>query len=596
MSKSTILLSLALLAASTSLHAQGVTQTGIPTNQPAFPLESYQELPDPKPQDAAPWMSVTQPRVSWASTDYRYAKHEVPGSGLTSKVVLSGWKNEKVHAQAVIFTPSDLEDVTLSLSAFTMKNEVLPSDALEASFMRYVMTDQLNLDGRGGCSERPDHSKYDSSLVADAVDHMLGRMRIERRSTQPVWVSCRIPKDAASGTYQGCLIVSSKGQELSRLPLQIKVGSRTLPDPSAWKFHLDLWQNPFSVSRYYQVPVWSQEHLDAMRPIMKRLADSGQKVITASIMHMPWNGQTEDYFESMVTWVRHLDGSWTFDFAVFARWVEMMMGVGITEQINCYSMVPWRLSFQYFDQAPNSMQEIKCEPGSKEYDEMWTAMLSSFASHLKAKGWFAKTCIAMDERPADVMQKTLAVIRRADMDFKVSLAGNWSPDLTDGLYDYCITSSQDFPGEVLLERKKEGKISTFYTCCAEAYPNTFTFSAPAEAAFLGLFAAKKHLDGYLRWAYNSWPTEPLLDSRFRTWAAGDTYIVYPGNRTSIRFERLLEGIQDYEKIRILRDEFQSRPARLKALEKALGTLELQAIPETPASVLVGGVKKALNAF
>lgn len=67
---------------------------------------------------------------------------------------------------------------------------------------------------------------------------------------------------------------------------------------------LDLWQNPFAVARYYQVPLWSQAHLDAMRPLMKMLADAGQKIITASIMHKPWNGQTEDFFETMVTWMK----------------------------------------------------------------------------------------------------------------------------------------------------------------------------------------------------------------------------------------------------------------------------------------------------
>jgi hypothetical protein len=48
--------------------------------------------------------------------------------------------------------------------------------------------------------------------------------------------------------------------------------------------------------------------------------------------------------------------------------------------------------------------------------------------------------------------------------------------------------------------------------------------------------------------------DPLLDSRFRAWPAGDTYQVYPDNRSSIRFETLREGIEDAEKIRILREE------------------------------------------
>ena len=35
-----------------------------------------------------------------------------------------------------------------------------------------------------------------------------------------------------------------------------------------------------------------------------------------------------------------------------------------------------------------------------------------------------------------------------------------------------------------------------------------------------------------------------------------SYTVYPGARSSIRFERLMEGIQDAEKIRIVRAELE----------------------------------------
>lgn len=88
--------------------------------------------------------------------------------------------------------------------------------------------------------------------------------------------------------------------------------------------------------------------------------------------------------------------------------------MGIDKQINCYSMVPWELSFQYYDQATNSLKFVKTAPGEEAYEEMWVAMLSSFSKHLKEKGWFDICAIAMDERPMEVMQKTLKVIRKAD--------------------------------------------------------------------------------------------------------------------------------------------------------------------------------------
>jgi len=157
---------------------------------------------------------------------------------------------------------------------------------------------------------------------------------------------------------------------------------------------------------------------------------------------------------------------------------------------------------------------------------------------------------------------------------------------------------QNYPEDVRLRRKAENKRTTYYTCCTEAHPNTFTFSDPAEAAWMSFYSSKKHLDGYLRWAYNSWPLEPLLDSRFRTWAAGDTYLVYPGARSCIRFERLIEGIQAHEKITILRQEFEKKgnKAGLKKIEKMLAPFNLGNMPEIPAAVTVNRANQILNSF
>jgi hypothetical protein len=90
-------------------------------------------------------------------------------------------------------------------------------------------------------------------------------------------------------------------------------------------------------------------------------------------------------------------------------------------------------------------------------------------------------------------------------------------------------------------------------------PNTYTTSAPAEATWLGLFAAANHLDGFLRWAYNSWTKNPLQSTDFGSWTTGDCFLVYPGNRTSIRFERLRDGIEEFEKINLLRSRASESP-------------------------------------
>ena len=102
-------------------------------------------------------------------------------------------------------------------------------------------------------------------------------------------------------------------------------------------------------------------------------------------------------------------------------------------------------------------------------------------------------------------------------------------------------------------------------------------------------------DGFLRWAYNSWVQGPLTDSRFRTWPAGDTYIVYPEARSSIRFERLKEGIRDAEKIRILKEEFENGNSeeagkKLNLLNEMLQEFNILKKPDDLPGVLNRGKK------
>ncbi|GHT25051.1 hypothetical protein AGMMS4957_19170 [Bacteroidia bacterium] len=539
-------------------------------------------------------MAQAQTALNWGSPDVRYPQSEVTSIKNTRNLSLRAWKGERVNAQAVLSTHTDLSEVTVAVSDLKNGTSIIPASACKTNFVGYVMTDELNKDGKGACGHRPNKAEWDSSMVADILD-IEPFIDLKANTTQPIWVNVWVPRDAKAGKYHGSLTVSGKDLSPTLLNLEIEVLNRTLPAPKDWEVHLDLWQNPYSVARYYDVPLWSKEHFDAMRPLMKLLADAGQKVVTATIMHKPWNGQTEDHFDSMVGKTKKLDGSWAYDYTVFDQWVEFMQSVGIDQQINCYTIIPWALSFDYIDQATNRVLYVKAKPGDALYNEYWGSFLTDFAKHLRQKGWFEKTTIAMDERGLKDMKEAIKVIKKADAAFKISLAGNYHSEIEKDLYDYCIAVGQKFPADVKADRTKAGKISTVYNCCSEPRPNTFTFSPPAEATWLGWFAQTGNYDGYLRWSYNSWTKAPLQDSRFRSWAAGDCYIVYP-DRSSIRMERLIEGIQDYEKIRILKAEFasQGKSAKLKQLEQILSRFTIEELTAKGAGQMVEMARKKLN--
>jgi len=55
------------------------------------------------------------------------------------------------------------------------------------------------------------------------------------------------------------------------------------------------------------------------------------------------------------------------------------------------------------------------------------------------------------------------------------------------LYDYSVDEQDEnqFSESVIERRRAESKKTTYYTCCSTFRQNTFTFSEPAEAEFLG---------------------------------------------------------------------------------------------------------------
>ncbi|RYY17095.1 MAG: DUF4091 domain-containing protein, partial [Chitinophagaceae bacterium] len=486
--------------------------------------DAYVELPNPRPTDKSAWQKAKPGMaISFASPDIRYKKEQFVLPEKNNSWKGKGWRGERIHTKILISTTDSVRGIAFTTSALkTNDGKLIPADHISVKFIRYVMTDSIGRKG-SGCGIEPD---LDSSLSEDAIDNTTS-LPIAANSSQPVWLSIRIPQDATPGLYDGSISVEGVADELT-INYSVEVLNRTLPEPQAWNFHLDLWQNPFSIARVHNVKEWSNEHMDAMTPYMQMLANAGQKVITTSIIHDPWNSQTFDVYKSMVKWVKKKDGSWSYDYSIFDKWVSYMMKTGISKQINCYSMIPWNLKFYYYDEAFEKDTLLIATPGTVAYEQHWKPMLVDFARHLKSKGWFDKTTIAMDERPMEHMKLALKIIKAADKNFKVSMAGNYHKEIEQDLYDYCVASAFILPEEVITRRKKDGFITTYYTACPEAYPNVFTFSPPVESAFLGWYAAAKGFDGYLRWAYNSWPEKPLLDSRFGHWSAGDTYFIYPG--------------------------------------------------------------------
>ncbi|MBR2638132.1 MAG: DUF4091 domain-containing protein [Bacteroidaceae bacterium] len=555
-----------------------------------YPIDDYEEPRVGTTPDAAAWNAIPAGlNASWASRDVHYSLHEVPQLTQQEEATIAAWKGERANIQAVLYSNSDQGMMSVRMTEWKRSGVATGINGGDARFVNYVITDDFD-----ACGNHP--MTYPTWLVADVIDQDKPHA-VPAMETRPIWCTLEIPRNAKAGTYTTELeIVNSSNKVVKSLKLNINVNSRSLPTVAEQKFHLDLWQQPYAVSRYYGVERWSDEHLDALRPYLQALGRAGQRTVTAIMFYEPWGEQTHepDKFDPMVQTIKKKDGTWEYDYTVFDKYVELCAEYGITKQINCFSMVPWDMSFRYYDEASSSYKFIKTNTYASDYRDLWTNFLKAFKVHLQEKGWFEKTNIAMDERAESDMLNAYNIA--SSLGFNMALAGNYHSSLCDKLQDMCVALGQDrsFTTAQMNDRKAKNRVTTFYTSCADKEPNIYTNSYPAEATYLPLYAAATNLDGYLHWSWINWDEHPLTDSRYRKFGSGDTYCYYPGNRSSVRFERLIEGIHQYEKVQILREEYANDVEKSKTLKGLLIRFRNSSISGEQCAQWVNDIEAFLN--
>ena len=554
-----------------------------------YPINEYTEPRVGTSPDVSEWSKLTDGlHASWASRDVHYELHRVPELVQTMDTTISAWRGERANIQAVLYSKSDQGKLKVRMTPWKRGKKRTKVDGGDARFVNYVITDDYK-----SCGNHP--TNLQPWLVPDVIDQDKAH-EVPAMETRPIWCTLEVPRDIKPGAYFTQLeIVNEKGKVVRKLSLTINVNQRTLPEVAKQKFHLDFWQQPYAVSRYYAVERWSKEHLEALRPYLQALGRAGQRTVSTIMFYEPWGEQTHDLFDPMVKTTKKADGTWTYDYTVFDQYVELCAEYGIDKYINCFSMVPWDMKFRYWDEATGSYQFLQTSTKTPEYRELWTNFLTAFKVHLVKKGWFEKTNIAMDERAESDMLNAYQIA--SALGFKMALAGNYHSSLSDKLEDFCVALGQDkrFTPEQRAARRTKGQVTTIYTSCADVEPNIYSNSLPAEAAFLPLYAAANDLDGYLHWAWINWDEHPLTDSRFRKFGAGDTYCYYPGNRSSVRFERLIEGIHQFEKVQILKEEYKDNPEKMAKLNALLETFKSHAVVGEDCAEKVNAIEKFLNA-
>jgi hypothetical protein len=515
-------------------------------------------------------------QVAFGSTDALYFRTEVPDVEKQPKSWSeTGWRGERLNAQVLVWSSDTLEQVRFQLNDLVNENgNRISKSNISTDMVGYVISNYPYGARDVVCGTSPYKDGY---LMPDRFEKF-ERFELPGKTIRPVWLGLNVPAGTRPGVYKGQIdVLSSK--EKKTLHVTIRVQDQVLPKPAEWKHQLDLWQNPWVVSEYYNVEPWSDEHKALLKKHLKPYADAGGKYITTYAVNSPWADNSYRLEGGMIEWVKKTDGKWKFDYKIFDEYVELAHGVGINGAITIYTPIPWGNRFRYIDEKTGNYVHAVWTPTSEEFKQVWNVFLDDLQAHLVKKGWFEKTYLGINENPLDQTLAAIKVIKDHSSKWRITYAGNWHQELDNVLDDYSFLFGMESNMEQVKARTERGFNTTYYVCCNPPFPNNFVFSPPIEGRWISWYTSAFGYNGFLRWAYDAWPGDPNRDARHGSWAAGDCYLIYPGGNSGIRFEKLREGIVDFEKIRILKElvaksDNKKDQRLLKEFEEHLKTIAL----------------------
>lgn len=129
--------------------------------------------------------------------------------------------------------------------------------------------------------------------------------------------------------------------------------------------------------------------------------------------------------------------------------------------------------------------------------------------------------------------------------------------------------------ESILEK---GDSITWFVCCYPQIPNQFISSPPLESRLVGYITYMLGLSGFLRWNFCLYPSDVFNKPsyKFPKWIAGDMFFVYPGKNmkpmSSIRWENLKIGIEEYTIMKMLEDTGTSKNEIISIIESVTGSV------------------------
>jgi hypothetical protein len=466
-------------------------------------------------------------------------------------VYIDAVRNEYESGQIVVTALKKIEKLTVKVGEVIGPDGAKPR--ISVNFVGFV-------DIKRGTKDTPDEHLV-AKAPAEMPDPLLEvrSISVEAGRNQPIWLTVYVPKTAKPGEYTANVEINADGITQAILT-RIRVHSITLPDER--NLFLTNWFNTGNIASAHGLQIWSEAYWEMLEAYASIMASHRQNVVITPIMELI-NGRDDG------------KGNLTFDFSRFDRWVEIFKKTGVIGYIeggHLGSRSEWEAPD--FDASWPSIfmpdGSLRTNPSvkvtSEEYKRFLSFFLPALQRHLEEKDllevYFQHLCDEPISTNAVSYKKLASYVREYAPKLKI-IEACMCNELV-GALDIWVPQPPHYERDIefFRERQKAGDQVWFYTCLSPTgkYMNRFIDYPLIDVRLLHWVNFKYGLTGYLHWGLNYWVNEDPFGQLEPDWDGGnylppgDSHIIYPGNRgpiSSIRFEALRDGVEDFELLRLL---------------------------------------------
>ena len=502
-------------------------------------------------------------------------------------LTLESASNEFESGQFVIRCDRELRNVSVTLSELSQAAGEARIEAanLKWRFVGYVPVERNSTEAE--CGEHSDIPPGELLRLApfDCPDPLLEEesVTVPPDRSQPVWITARVPKGTPPGLYRGTITVQTSLGNVG-LPIELTVFPFELPDER--HLYLTNWFQGGHIARAHGVELLSDEYWKILSRYARDFGEHHQNVV-----YTPWR---------LIKVFREADGRLTYDYADFDRFVETFIEAGTAERIEIQHIArhgeEGRRGNEILIYEVKPVDRANGEGVSLPGNEGMAGLLSDLHRHLGERGWLDRAIIHVADEPSfhNMGQwKAVAKFVREQMPGVETIDAIGATGYEDYL-DIMVpltrdvhTWFDDFKGA-----QDRGTELWFYTCCAPwgRYANRFLDYHLSKTRILHWMNYFTGTEGFLHWGLTYGWNDPFGPApRF---PPGDSHIIYPGKNgpmSSIRWEMLREGMEDYEYLWLLEE-------RTREIMKRLNVSPEQFSPETASREICGRLVKSLTDY